>query len=285
MTCDISRFLRSAGTWLRVGGISRTSFGFVVVGRSGRLHSRIIAHFDGPTHTDPFIAVLLLASSLTQKAMTLIDMDDTMFENRNEEELGAIEEEFADEKELLQEKRMSYQSNRSDKSSGSNNSSNTKFQYPATLDEAGGGGVARLAGGGMRFSKKPKKKIEKNRDFKDVEETGKWGAVSRKEIICVGSSLALVVVGVVVGLIFILTGGGQEDEQNVLAPPPPIEIEKTYLNKQEHYDDLMTKINKHAAVADVILQSFPDSVDDLGDETVYVKAANWLIFSDPTPVK
>jgi hypothetical protein len=94
-------------------------------------------------------------------------------------------------------------------------------------------------------------------------------------------------VGVVVGLIFILIGGGDEDEQNVLDPPPPVEIETTYLNKQEHFDALVTQINKHTAVADVLLQSFPGNVDDLGDETetVYLKAANWLIFSDPLPVK
>ena len=220
--------------------------------------------------------------------MTFLDMDDSIFADRNAEEMGVIhEEQFEDEKHLPK-KRLSSGHSSSSNGNSNSNSNSCKFQYPATLDEeqtlTEAGRVAR-ENGSVRHHKKPKKKVQKNRDFKDVEETGKWGAVSRKEILCVGTTLTLVVVGVLVGLFFKLSERDNQSEQIIVGGPQTIQLEKSYLSKQEHYDDLVLKINEYPIVADVLLQSFPEIVDDLAGETVYAEAALWMMYTDSIPVK
>lgn len=54
--------------------------------------------------------------------------------------------------------------------------------------------------GGGGSSEEAKEKREKNPRFKDVEETGKWGEVGKKEIYIVVAIALLVVIGVVVVL-------------------------------------------------------------------------------------
>jgi len=56
---------------------------------------------------------------------------------------------------------------------------------------------------GTSLKKKPKREI--NPDFKDVQETGKWGNVSKREIMAVGIFVTAVIIAVIVVVVILLT--------------------------------------------------------------------------------
>jgi len=218
--------------------------------------------------------------------MTIIDLDDSVF---NEHSRAPFPDE---QEELIVEQGLP--GGRSSTTGGS--PQNTAFQYPSTLNDnrriskkqlraaQGGGGEP----DGIRRSDNPKmKRVKKNRAFMDVEETGKWGTVSRREIIGVVLALLLVVAGGVVGLIFWLDDNGPD--VNIIGAPPdqPAEpSEKLYLSQQEYYRALILKIQDHGAVADTILRYFPENVDDLdASRDVYTEAAVWMCYTDDIPTK
>jgi hypothetical protein len=66
--------------------------------------------------------------------------------------------------------------------------------------------------------KQPKKKREKNPDFQDVEKTGKWGSISRKEMIIMGV-VVLAIIGGVIAAVVVLTGGSDDDAPAPTLPP------------------------------------------------------------------
>jgi len=70
-------------------------------------------------------------------------------------------------------------------------------------------------------SKNSKKKCEKNPDFKDVENTGRWGSISKKEMIIVGI-VFLAVIGGVVAAVVVLTGNGNNAPNPTLPPRTPV---------------------------------------------------------------
>jgi len=59
---------------------------------------------------------------------------------------------------------------------------------------------------------KKKKKTKMNRDFKDVKNTGKWGSVSKKDILIVASIAALLLVAVVVAVVVVTVQPGKQDD-------------------------------------------------------------------------
>jgi len=208
--------------------------------------------------------------------MTVVDFDDTIFDyehSRRPDEMDIIEE-MPDE---FQKSKLKRPSN-SSKDSGS-------FKYPPTLDDEENAAPRRTQEkDGVHVDKKMKK-VKKNRDFKDVEETGKWGSVSRKEKICVGALLFCVVVGLVLGLLWFLKGG--EESDNVSAPPPKKDIvhEKFFLSQQEHYEYLIDMVRKNPVVAPTILYHFTQDVEELVGNDLYSEAAGWYFFGDLIPVK
>jgi hypothetical protein len=66
--------------------------------------------------------------------------------------------------------------------------------------------------------KDPKKQREKNSDFQDVEKTGKWGSISKKELIIMGVVL-LAIIGGVIAAVVVLTGGSDDDGASPTLPP------------------------------------------------------------------
>lgn len=243
--------------------------------------------------------------------MTVVDMDDTIFAEDSRfpvEEMDMIEEENENNtNETLEQWNEggpkqpqplgnSHSHNSQRNNIMGNSSSSARFQYPSTLDDeetavlTGGGNknAGSGAGGatvGPKNNKKKKRAVQKNRDFKDVEETGKWGTVSRKEIIGVGTLLSLFLVGAAAGLYVWLSSDSGGDNNG--PPTTNITDAKFFLSKQEHYEDLINKINQRAPaeIAETLLQTFPASVDDLGGDDAYSEAAMWLFYTDEIPVK
>jgi hypothetical protein len=172
-----------------------------------------------------------------------------------------------------------------------------QFGYPSTLSDesllvqkappARGGSPAAIPHSveqdGITIEKKMKKGVP-NKDFEDLEETGKWGSVSRKEIICVTATLVILVVGVAVALFFLLD---KKDPVASLAPPPAAVVPETvYFSSAQQYAALLGGIREHpTAIADTIMANFATDVNDLELTDNYTQAALWLTNDDPTTVK
>lgn len=112
---------------------------------------------------------------------------------------------------------------------------------------------------------------------------GKWGTVSRKEIIAVVVAFVSLVIGVVVAVVFVIDGN---KEQIVGAPAPKDEKPETFfLSKQDHYIAFIGNVQEYGAVADTILENFSDLAEDLVPSDIYTEAAYWLFNTDEIPVK
>jgi hypothetical protein len=128
-------------------------------------------------------------------------------------------------------------------------------------------------------SKKEEPIREKNPDFKDVETTGRWGAISKTEVIIVSTLVIIIAVVVVVAVIVFLGGndnddgddepagsflGGQMSNQpsNILTPPAQMEL-------------ILSALNDHPLTKTVW--------DDRGDDVTtnpYRMAAAWIVDDD-----
>ena len=218
--------------------------------------------------------------------MTIIDLDDSVFNEHSRAPFPDEQEELIVEQQGL------------GRSTTGGSPPQTAFQYPSTLNDdrriskkqqvrasRGGGGGGEPDG--IRRTDPKMKRVKKNAAFKDLEETGKWGTVSRREIIGVVLALLLVVAGGVAGLILWLDDN--DADANIVGAPPeqPAEQSETlYLSQQEYYRALILKIQDHGAVADTILRHFPANVDDLdASRDVYTEAAVWMTYTDDIPTK
>lgn len=135
-----------------------------------------------------------------------------------------------------------------------------------------------------------KKKKEINKDFKDVRETGRWGAISKREIYIVAAIAVLVVIGVVVTVVVLTTGGDDSapPPPPPLAPPPPTTAPTVgpVLSAQEQLDLIRAATNENAATADSLtllpedVEFYKSKADDATNPPV-VRAASWIMYNDP----
>ena len=127
-----------------------------------------------------------------------------------------------------------------------------------------------------------KKKREKNPRFKDVEETGKWGEVGKKEIYCVVAIALLVVIAVVVVLVILLGGEDTNNSNSPIAQPtlaptlPPLTAETKLaavlaaFESKSHTGTLWDETNMPNDI------SYYSTIDD-SSATANQRAMKWLL--------
>eukprot|EP00521_Asterionellopsis_glacialis_P013077 CAMPEP_0195296766 /NCGR_PEP_ID=MMETSP0707-20130614/20118_1 /TAXON_ID=33640 /ORGANISM="Asterionellopsis glacialis, Strain CCMP134" /LENGTH=386 /DNA_ID=CAMNT_0040358369 /DNA_START=118 /DNA_END=1278 /DNA_ORIENTATION=- len=141
--------------------------------------------------------------------------------------------------------------------------------------------------------KKQLTKNEENKWFKDVEETGRWGALPKMEIfIAVAVTLAVIVVVVI---LVVLLAGDNSVPSLTLSPAPslmstvvPTEVPTIENNPQDVLQHILDKIGLSPSNADT-LKLLPVSVDSYEksqaedtSQTPQVRALSWLLYTDPS---
>jgi hypothetical protein len=225
-----------------------------------------------------FLFFVKTAASVYTITMTQVDLDDTIFAEYEDQGMPIME---------------------ANNNSASFSSSQRQFSYPPALESIGDLHVVTMTkstpNGNLatKTTTMKKKKTtpqvpEMNPKFKDLEETGKWGQISRGEILCVGFSVVLLLVGVAVAVVLFLGPGGKHAKKTttVVAPPSPVAQEQVfYYSPEAHYKGLIGVLEERP-LASTIVASLPTTADGLtGGEDPYVQAAFWLINDDPLSYK
>ena len=127
----------------------------------------------------------------------------------------------------------------------------------------------------------PKTKKGVNPDFKELQETGSWGKLSRSEFHVVMGVVAMVVVAVVVLVVLVLTHviGHKEN-----ASAPTLSPVAVFNNRVELLKTVRNALGA-SNVTDSSLQDLPTSVvyyqDKLGGSAGYeAQAMSWLLYDD-----
>lgn len=138
--------------------------------------------------------------------------------------------------------------------------------------------------------KKPKaKKLQINPDFKDVQDTGKWGSVSRKEIAIVVGVVAIILIAAAVVVALLLTKGGDDPVPNQESAAPtaaPTTYNSVFRSVDEKYNALLGLVGEHA-VTQGLLETLPATAADLyksfgatAGMPPVIQAASWVIYHD-----
>lgn len=203
--------------------------------------------------------------------MTVVDMDDTMFNEHTEHTDNPIEE---------------------NREIDHDDPGERYFDYPTTLNNQQPTAMTTtttshdIEQDGITIEKTMlvnKKKI--NPDFQDFAETGKWGTISRTEIVCVAVTLLVLVVGVVVTIVMLTTKNNGNDGNSVAVPAPAVVTQPSYYTPEEQYAALLKAIQQHpAVVSDPIMSNLATDLNNLVTTDVYSQAASWLVHDDPVKV-
>jgi hypothetical protein len=153
-------------------------------------------------------------------------------------------------------------------------------------------------GDGQSASQKPsgskKQKREMNKDFKDLQETGRWGTISRRETYIVAGIGLLVVIAVIVAVLVLTIGGDSssltiEGDSSSLTPPPAPTASptaKVVLTPEEQLTIIRAATIGNPAT-ESSLSLLPEDaafyVDKAADpnESPVVRAASWIMYDDP----
>jgi hypothetical protein len=134
-------------------------------------------------------------------------------------------------------------------------------------------------------------------DFEDLAATGKWGSVSRKEVIVVVISIVLVLLAVVAVVVVLVVGSKNKQknsraagalnafsESPSMAPSGPVGLFASPL------DEYMTLVQALHANPYTKQLHMPGNSSDLRaqsqfENNAFISAAAWLMFKDPTDIK
>lgn len=141
-------------------------------------------------------------------------------------------------------------------------------------------------GGKPPAGKKPGPKREINPKFKDLQETGKWGEISRKEIYIAIAVSLVVVIGVVVGVVVAL---GNNDD--VSSSEPPVRPTKaptmapTFIGIEKEFVLAMAAIDSsdytylYQSVLPLTVEAYDGLMNDTS-ATPQERAMSWLLYED-----
>ena len=127
-----------------------------------------------------------------------------------------------------------------------------------------------------------KKKREINPKFKDVRETGKWGDISKSEILVVSGVIGLIVVLAIILIPILVVRSNQEDP--VRGPPPPT-MPPTAMTAEMELSAIRSAVEGNEFTSGLVA-SLPDSTDAY--EGLYTdvsaspqeRAMSWMLFED-----
>jgi hypothetical protein len=149
-------------------------------------------------------------------------------------------------------------------------------------------------GDGQSASQKPsgskKQKKEMNKDFKDLQDTGRWGAMSKRETYFVAGIGLIVVIAVIVVVVVFATGGDSSPTPAGNVPPPPAPTAsptaRVVLTPEEQLAIIRAATIDNPAT-NSSLSLLPENaafyVDKAADpnESPVVRAASWIMYDDP----
>jgi hypothetical protein len=133
--------------------------------------------------------------------------------------------------------------------------------------------------------KTTKKKPEMNPKFKDVQETGKWGEMSNKEMFIAIAAFVLIVVAVVVVVVVVVLNTDSTQAEFVPAPtraptPPPTTIPASEELAIVRMNILNSPVTSPLASDLPDDPSFYEGLMDDGSASPQQKAMEWLLYQD-----
>jgi hypothetical protein len=138
-------------------------------------------------------------------------------------------------------------------------------------------GYGTTGGAANKKAAGPKKEI--NPKFKDVRETGKWGSVSKTEIMVVGVVISVVVIGAVIAVVLIAIRSNQ-DPPGPVGPPPT--MPPTQLSGDMELAQLRSAIDLGDftfQIAEALSVKVEDYVGKMDDPTASApeRAMSWML--------
>ena len=121
----------------------------------------------------------------------------------------------------------------------------------------------------------------------DLAVTGKWGSVSRKEIIAVAATVILLLVGMVVAIVLLVGGGGSDSSDlTTLSQAPsmaPTGTAVAFASAMDEYLYIQKALSLNVLTSKIELPQNQSSLRAISqfEEDPYVSAAAWLFFKDP----
>lgn len=144
-----------------------------------------------------------------------------------------------------------------------------------------------------------KKKREINPDFKDVEQTGSWGKIEKKEVYMVLAFTLVLVMTAVITIAVLLTGNKGTNNPSAALTTTSTTMTTKIPSTQEGPSNTTTPEKQLAAIRQATEEHLhlQDSVDFLPDDAAFfidkwanktqpaqVRAASWIMFVDPLKV-
>lgn len=135
---------------------------------------------------------------------------------------------------------------------------------------------------------KKKKKREKNQRFQDVEQTGKWGAISRMEMMIAGGVLLVVAIIIIVVVVLMTGGGSNNDGGGPIQTPPPRTRPPTLapsagpeIDPELQIAALLPNLTTNEFINATV--TFPTDVNSYQNikEPSALRAMSWILFDDP----
>jgi hypothetical protein len=131
-------------------------------------------------------------------------------------------------------------------------------------------------------------KPEQNADFDDVENTGHWGSISRKDMIIIAVVLLCIIGGVVAAVVVLTTRSNNSNTSPALAPKPP-DPTPAPTSPPEIDPELQLPVILEAVEANVFGNAslLPNNVtlyNGLANDTSQlpiVRAMSWSLYDDP----
>lgn len=148
---------------------------------------------------------------------------------------------------------------------------NTTKTHTTSTDKANKKGLKENGDASDEKSKQKGPKKKKNQDFEDVELTGKWGAVSKTEVIIVSAMVILIAVAVTVALVIFLGDNDSDGSSNVAG----LEPESPVLTPNEQMELIRSALENNPITNSVW--------NDLGEDAIenpYRMAASWIVEED-----
>ena len=116
--------------------------------------------------------------------------------------------------------------------------------------------------------------------------TGKWGSVSRKEIIVVASTVIVLLVGMVVAIVLLVGGSDSTNDLPALSQSPsmaPTGASVAFASAMDEYLYIQKALSLNVLTSKIELPQNQSSLRAISqfEEDPYVSAAAWLFFKDP----
>ncbi|CAB9504417.1 leucine Rich Repeat [Seminavis robusta] len=133
----------------------------------------------------------------------------------------------------------------------------------------------------------PQKKREINKDFRDVQTTGRWGDISQTEVYVVAAVVVVIVVVVII-VIAVVASGGESTEESVPPATMAPTAKATSLPPEELLSLLRNEWQSNPVTSQVPLVNDPSYYADTLEngnctETPLDCAMSWALFEDAFP--